>query len=164
MAGDGTAGSGDPAEGGDLADGGGPTVGDDPAGRLFAYGTLRAGAGTPEPVADLMCEAAERLGPGRIDARLFDADGFPAAVPDGEGRVVGDLFRLRRPGRALEALDRYEGCHGDRGLFRREVMPVRRPEGGTVSAWVYVWNRPVAGLAEIPSGDWLRRSGGEDGA
>lgn len=162
---DGRAGRDDPGEGGgDDADGSGPSGGGDPTGRLFTYGTLRAGAGTPEPVAGLLREAAERLGRGRIDARLFDAGGFPAALPAAKGRVVGDLFRLRRPGGVLAALDRYEGCDGDRSLFRREVLPVRRPDGGIVSAWVYVWNRPVEGLPEIPSGDWLAATGGEGDA
>lgn len=129
--------------------------GGDPDGRLFVYGTLRSGADAPEPVAVLLDRAAERAGPARIRGRLFDAGGFPAAVPGGEGEVRGELLRLRRPGRTLAALDRYEGSVGEDPLFRREAVPVRREEAGRTTAWVYAWARPVEGLTEIPSGDWL---------
>ena len=138
-------------------------AGDDPDVRLFVYGTLRSAADTPEPVAALLRRTSERAGSARIRARLFDAGGFPAAIPSEEAEVVGDLLRLRRPDRTLAALDRYEGCGGRDPLFRREEAPVRREAGGRATAWVYFWCRPVAGLREIPSGDWLAAGGGTGG-
>lgn len=129
-------------------------------GRLFVYGTLRSGAETPEAMAVLLRRAAARAGPARIRARLFDAGGFPAAVPAEGSEVVGELLRLRRPARTLAVLDRYEGCGGEDPLFRRATAAVRPEEGDRRTAWVYFWDRPVEGLRQIPSGDWLAADGG----
>lgn len=134
----------------------------DPEGRLFVYGTLRSGAETPGAVAALLRREAGRAVPARIRARLFDAGGFPAAVPWEGSEVVGELLRLRRPEPTLAVLDRYEGCGGEDPLFRRATAAVRREDGDRGTAWVYFWDRPVEGLREIPSGDWLAADGGSD--
>lgn len=132
---------------------------------LFVYGTLREGAGGPRPARDPLERAARKVDEGTIEARLFDAGGFPAAVPDPGGQVRGELYELADPARTLSVLDGYEGCRPDgSGLFRREIVSVALDSGREREAWVYLYNRDVTGLPEIPSGDYtihLERETGE---
>lgn len=137
---------------------------------LFVYGTLREGAGGPRPARDPLERAARKVDEGAIDARLFDAGGFPAAVREPGGQVRGELYELADPARTLSVLDGYEGCRPDgTGLFRREIVSVALDSGGEREAWAYLYNRDVTDLPEIPSGDYAihqeRRTGegGEDG-
>lgn len=123
---------------------------------LFVYGTLRREGRAPAAVEESLREGARPAGAGEIPARLHDAGAFPAAVPDPEARVRGELWRLADPGRVLPVLDRYEGHREDgAGLFRREVVRVRRREGDDVRAWTYLFAGEVEGLPVIESGDWL---------
>lgn len=99
---------------------------------------------------------ARLAGRGEIRARLYDAGGFPAAVPDAEGRVSGELFEMQRPRPLLGLLDRYEGRRpGGGGLFRREVLAVQLVDGGSRRAWAYLFDGDPGGLTEIASGDYL---------
>lgn len=138
--------------------------GDDGPGRLFVYGTLRPGA--PASAAGRRLEReGELLGRARMRGRLFEVPSgeFPAAVRGGGGWVIGDVYRLPRPGRILPALDRYEGRRPDGGgLFRREVVEVEAGHGDgeagpgrRLHAWTYLYNREVTGLPAVEGGDWL---------
>lgn len=144
---------------------------------LFVYGTLRPGGGAPSPIRRALDAGADHVGPARVRGRLLVAGSgsYPALVRDGPTRPVrGDLYRLRRPRRVLEALDRYEGRRPDgTGLYRREAVPVRPEGSGEVAsravaadsaaggrrlrAWTYLYNRDATGLEEVECGDWLRR-------
>lgn len=152
-------------------------TGDGDVRHLFVYGTLRPGGDAPPGVRRSLDAGAEHLGPARTRGRLVVAGSgsYPALVRDGSGgRVAGDLYRLRDPGRVLETLDRYEGRRPDgSGLYRRAVVPVRlagdRPvqsggdgEGGAAGgrrlrAWTYLYNRDPSGLDEVEGGDWMQR-------
>lgn len=127
---------------------------------LFVYGTLRREHG--HPMARRLAAGAERVGPGRFRGRLLDLGPYPAVVPDPLGHhwVLGDLYRLRDPQVLLPLLDRYEGCT-DAGNplneYRRERTEVLGPGGEPREAWIYLYNRPTAGLTLIPGGDYLRR-------
>ncbi len=130
---------------------------------LFVYGTLRRGAGGPDGPRRRLEHGAELAGEGTIGARLYDAGGFPAAVPDPSGRVRGEVYELSDPASLLAALDRYEGCRPDgTGLFRREVVTVRMDTGQEREAWVYLFGREIGGMPEIPSGDYLAYAGEPD--
>lgn len=135
----------------------------DPDARLFVYGTLRSDAPAPASVGRVVRAGTDPIGRGWIRARLYDAGGFPAAVPDERARVVGEVRRLRRPDRTLALLDRYERAGGPDPLFRREAATVHLEGDGSVRAWVYFWERDTSGLAEIESGDWTSAVGGEGG-
>lgn len=104
---------------------------------------------------------ASHAGPGTFPGILYDLGSYPAAVPDREGGLVtGELYRLRQPEQILPLLDRYEGCtdmDGSETNYRREVKPVQLPDGESVQAWIYLYNRPTAGLKVIPGGDYLER-------
>lgn len=122
---------------------------------LFVYGTLREEVGGPAGPRRALERSATPVSEGVISARLFDAGGFPAAVPDSSSRVRGEVYEMDDPEPLLGVLDRYEGCRPDgSGLFRREVVTVRLDSGGELRAWVYFFNSGTDGYPEIPSGDY----------
>lgn len=127
---------------------------------LFVYGTLRRGF--PHPMQRDLERHAEWVDHGRLAGELFDLGGYPAAVadPGAESWVHGDLYRLFDPESAFMVLDQYEGCAPGRddGEYRREVRHVDSERQGTCRAWVYLYNRPVAGLPRVASGDYRNRS------
>jgi gamma-glutamylcyclotransferase (GGCT)/AIG2-like uncharacterized protein YtfP len=125
---------------------------------LFVYGTLRRGY--RHPLHAQLSHDAEYAGMAHFAGRLYDLGGYPGAVPmpDGASRVVGELYRLRAPGPLLALLDRYEGCTDQEHPapeYRRERNLVQRAAGGAERAWMYLYNRPTAGLRLIASGDFL---------
>ena len=123
---------------------------------LFVYGTLMSHTGTPK-ARQLMAEA-DSLGAASIAGRLYRIDWYPGLVP-GEGRVHGEIFRLRTPAASLEWLDAYEGIvPGDGGQNRHEYERVRRPvtlaDGRVVEAWVYLYLRDVSAATPVADGRW----------
>ncbi|MFF7239196.1 gamma-glutamylcyclotransferase family protein [Streptomyces collinus] len=132
---------------------------------FFVYGTLRPG----EANHDLFLRgrtASEE--PARLpDAALYDGPGYPYAVErPGAGPVHGELVTALPESydRLLAELDRLEEyVPGDPGnLYERVARDVRRPDGGTVRAWVYLAApRVAAGLLDrgtaLTDGDWLTR-------
>jgi len=121
---------------------------------LFVYGTLRHGCDTEEArtlaqMADWLCSAC-------TEGQLWKVDWYPA-LTRGTGSVAGDVFRLADPQAGLALLDAYEECTADFPRpweYRREIITVETPEG-PLRAWAYLYNRSVAGLTVIESGDWL---------
>lgn len=114
---------------------------------LFVYGTLRAGAGTPQ--AARLAREAISLGRAHAAGRLLLIGSYPGLVA-GTGRVTGEVYQLDAPAPVLLWLDRYEGPR-----FRREVHPVQLAAGGELEAWVYRYAGPAAGLPAVPGNDFL---------
>ncbi len=112
------------------------------------YGTLRSGGSA----ADRM-RPARSLGAARYRGRLYDLGAYPGAVPsdDPADVVCGELFALADAAALLSRLDRYEGPE-----FRRARVAVTRG-GECLESWIYLYDRDVAGLARITSGDYLER-------
>lgn len=129
---------------------------------LFVYGTLREELA--HPMAAVLKRHASRVGAARFRGRLFDLGGYPGAVPSqyASDRVVGELYRID-PGReaALFAeLDRYEGCDPDdpsSAEYVRVHAAVEPEGGGSLEAWIYLYNRPTGRLERIVSGDYCVR-------
>lgn len=107
---------------------------------------------------------------GLVLGRLYQVDWYPGFVPDNEGyEVQGDVFRVD-PGQ-LDELDQFEGLPpgalaGEE--YERVKIRVRRDRKGEVvwrafpdelDAWVWIWRKPVADFAEVPSGNWLNVEG-----
>lgn len=115
---------------------------------LFVYGTLRAGAGTPQ-AARLAREGVTR-GRAHAAGRLLLVGSYPGLVA-GTGRVTGEVYRLDAPAPVLQWLDRYEGPR-----FQREVQPVELAAGDELNAWVYRYAGPAAGLPAVPGNDFLQ--------
>jgi gamma-glutamylcyclotransferase (GGCT)/AIG2-like uncharacterized protein YtfP len=133
---------------------------------LFVYGTLRRACGHPQQ--RLLAEGAGFEGPATFAGRLYDLGRYPGAVPDPAARppVLGELYRMRDPQALLPLLDRYEGCtdrYDPAAEYRRERQVVVREDGTAVPAWIYLYNRPTAGLRRIDSGDYLRRDAAPGG-
>lgn len=127
---------------------------------LFVYGTLRKGGANP--MHDFLAREAEFIGMATCCGKLYRVDFYPGVVtsttPD--DLVHGEVYRLRRPAFALAELDRYEACgpgFSPPTEYVREVATVRLNDGREVPAWIYIYNRPVAGLELIPSGDFFAR-------
>ena len=72
--------------------------------------------------------------------------------------MYGEVYRLHEPLATLARLDRYEGCSDtdpQPAEYVRIVVETELADGGTVSAHIYVYQREVAGLRRIESGDYL---------
>ncbi|AGS69369.1 gamma-glutamylcyclotransferase family protein [Streptomyces collinus] len=132
---------------------------------FFVYGTLRAGEANHDLFLRGRTASQE---PARLpDAALYDGPGYPYAVErPGAGPVHGELVTALPESydRLLAELDRLEEyVPGDPGnLYERVARDVRRPDGGTVRAWVYLAApRVAAGLLDrgtaLTDGDWLTR-------
>jgi gamma-glutamylcyclotransferase (GGCT)/AIG2-like uncharacterized protein YtfP len=124
---------------------------------VFFYGTLMTGfdrrrrAGVDDHLADF-------VGRGWISAELYDLGIYPAAVPAPDGRVWGEVYRMKDADKALAGLDDIEGYsedNPDRSLYVREVVDVQLTDGRTEKTWVYFYNAPLGRAERIPSGDYL---------
>jgi len=124
---------------------------------LFVYGTLRRAC--DHAMSRILATRAAYLGDARIRGRLYRVADYPGAVLSGDPheRVLGELCRLRAPAMLLPLLDAYEGLGSPLtpGEFERRIVPVERPGGARVDAWIYLYRGSTAGLERIPSGDFL---------
>lgn len=123
--------------------------------RVFFYGTLRAGfSRRPRGVDDRLTF----LGGGVIAAALYDLGLYPAAIPDPESRVRGEVYRMSDVDAVLAVLDDIEGfrpAEPERSLYVRVVVPVTLEDGTSDDAWVYFYNAPLGQAPRIASGDYL---------
>lgn len=97
-------------------------------------------------------------GRGTIAAALFDLGIYPAAVPDADSRVCGEVYELINQRIVLDSLDELEGYRPgepETSLYRRAMTPVTLDDGSTVNAWAYFYNAPLGRAERIESGDYL---------
>ena len=132
--------------------------------RIVFYGSLMEGLTLPGKP-DLAALGVVRLGPCRVRARLWDTGhGYPALTEPGAagaGEVLGELWELTDPERALPPLDAFEGLYdGDEEGSDYLRVPITCTDPAGVEAWIYVWNGPTAGMAEVAGGDWRARLAG----
>lgn len=125
---------------------------------LFTYGTLRQGAG--HRMFAILDRFSDFVGNATYQGKLYHIGTYPGVVPsdDPADRVSGEVYRLRNPFVILSRLDRYEECGpGFRKPteFIRQQQSVRLQSGQCLSAWVYVYNRPVVGLTRLQDGDFI---------
>jgi gamma-glutamylcyclotransferase (GGCT)/AIG2-like uncharacterized protein YtfP len=95
---------------------------------------------------------ARFLGQAKIKGQLFQIadETYPGAiVTDSEDHIMGELFQLRDPLRALYEIDKIEGC--DEGLFERKLVDVWF-DSKCVKAWSYFYAKPLGASARILSG------------
>lgn len=129
---------------------------------LFVYGTLTRGDGGG---VNPLLGSAEYLGEAYWRGGLYLVDWYPGAVASDEPDAVvrGELYRLTEPAATLGTLDGYEECGPAFGAdpeYVRELTVVTLGDGSRREAWIYRYNRPVAGLRRLVSGDF-RREGKE---
>ncbi len=127
--------------------------------QLFVYGTLRSDPS--HEMFHILARHAKFLGEARVAGRLFDLGEYPGMVlQPSDSYVKGELYDIQTDhwNEVIEQLDRYEGCTDSDPQpheYCREVVQAKLTNGRTIKAWAYVLNRPVAGLSEITSGDYL---------
>lgn len=110
--------------------------------RIIVYGSLRRKQGNSHWMTN-----AQWLGDHQIEGYdLYNIGLYPGVVP-GEGVVYGEVYRID-----ASTLGELDALRTSGGEYKRQL--IQTPYG---SAWMYVYQRSVAGLAHIPSGDWLRR-------
>jgi gamma-glutamylcyclotransferase (GGCT)/AIG2-like uncharacterized protein YtfP len=123
---------------------------------VFFYGTLMTGFDRRRRIGiDPKMRFRAR---GWVQAALFDLGLYPAAVPDENGRVWGEVFELIDRDDVLTALDDIEGHRPDEpdaSLYIRSLVPVHLPGGATEQAWIYFYNAPLGKAPRIESGDYL---------
>jgi gamma-glutamylcyclotransferase (GGCT)/AIG2-like uncharacterized protein YtfP len=96
---------------------------------------------------------------GWIRASLYDLGIYPAAIPDPDGCVWGEVYEMEDVPGVLAALDEIEGfreAHPDQSLYTRQLYPVQLETGPVLDAWVYFYNAPLGGAQRIDSGDYLQ--------
>lgn len=124
--------------------------------RVFFYGTLMTGFDRRRRAG--IDSMLERVGRGRVHAALFDLGIYPAAVPDPDGVVWGEVYRAVDIDKVLQGLDEIEGfCPAmpEASLYNRVEVPVVYEDGATESVWVYFYNAPLGRAERIQSGDYL---------
>jgi gamma-glutamylcyclotransferase (GGCT)/AIG2-like uncharacterized protein YtfP len=97
-------------------------------------------------------------GRGTIAAALFDLGIYPAAVPDADSRVCGEIYQMINPRVVLDSLDELEGYRPgepETSLYTRAVTTVTVEDGSRVDAWAYFYNAPLGRAERIRSGDYL---------
>jgi gamma-glutamylcyclotransferase (GGCT)/AIG2-like uncharacterized protein YtfP len=111
---------------------------------LFTYGTLMRGFRLHR----LLAGRAAFLGLGQVRGRLVDLGAYPGAVPDADGALHGELYRVGDPA-LWAALDSAEGPQ----YHRREVT-VRSEEGRELAASIYWYVGPLDRGVPVPGGDY----------
>jgi gamma-glutamylcyclotransferase (GGCT)/AIG2-like uncharacterized protein YtfP len=97
-------------------------------------------------------------GRGSIASALFDLGIYPAAVPEPDGRVWGEVYEMTHPSIVLQALDELEGYRPEEpesSLYTRTLTNVTLEDGRILAAWAYFYNAPLGRAERIESGDYL---------
>ena len=123
---------------------------------VFFYGTLMTGFA--HQTRAQLGRRLRLIGRGSIPGALFDVGIYPAAIPDADARVWGEMHQILEPDAVLPVLDEIEGYHPsqpDASLYVRSTTPVTLADGFVASAWVYFYNAPLGNALRIESGDYL---------
>ncbi len=119
--------------------------------RLFVYGSLRRAATGIHPLLAPDCRFVSMA---TCRGVMYDLGPYPAVVPSlrAEDVVVGELYRLDDPQRALRRLDAYEGVR-----YRRDRRNVTTEHGARTDAWIYLYVGSLEDGTRVPSGDYSIR-------
>ncbi|MGJ0491645.1 gamma-glutamylcyclotransferase family protein [Methylobacter sp.] len=125
---------------------------------IFVYGTLRQEFALP--VHDLMKRYCQFHGQGSLCGHLYQLDSYPGVVESTHGRcrVHGELYLIINKDELFLLLDDYEQCSANYPKpheYLRKQIDITVRDGIVCQAWVYIYNRAVAGLVRIPSGDYV---------
>ena len=124
---------------------------------VFLYGSLMRGFESHKTV-DLPSRA-EFAGEAHCVGTLYDLGDNPGMTLEGNGRVLGELYRVVDDG-LIEGLDRFEGYYPE---STEDSLYVRRLEevvDRDLDAWVYVYNGPTDDAEVVEPGDWREHQRG----
>ncbi len=124
---------------------------------LFVYGTLRRAAAHSM---HRLLHPATFLGRGEFQGRLYHLGNYPGMIrsDDPADVVHGEVYRLHEPAATLARLDEYEGCAGVPSAateYARVEGVVRLAGGGEGRVHLYLYQKPLEGVRQIVSGDFL---------
>lgn len=120
---------------------------------VFVYGGLMRGCDLHSYMA-----GAAFVDEGWTDGTLVVLDRYPGLV-EGDGKVLGEIYKLADNTAMLEALDDLEDFNPgdpDASTYQRQLRQVHANDGSVVDAWTYVYHRDVAGLQVVSDGDWRK--------
>jgi gamma-glutamylcyclotransferase (GGCT)/AIG2-like uncharacterized protein YtfP len=125
---------------------------------IFVYGTLRKETDTA--ISQILARHCEFVSDGYMQGKLYEVNGYPGAIESTkpEDTVKGELHKIVDREHVLPKLDEYEECTEiflQPHEYIRKKLLVSLMGGGTVSAWVYVFNHDISPLKLIRSGDYL---------
>lgn len=123
---------------------------------LFVYGTLLI---ADNEFASYLTRNSGFCCKGKMEGKLYDVGNYPGLVIDDDDNydIWGTVYRLHNVDQALKYLDAYEGFgEGEEQpyLFVREALPIETDQG-ILTCWVYLYNRSIATLSEITTGDYI---------
>jgi gamma-glutamylcyclotransferase (GGCT)/AIG2-like uncharacterized protein YtfP len=118
---------------------------------LFVYGTLRSQMN--DPLHRVLETYAIFVGAGSFQGKLYDIGRYPGAIKSRRNtdRVIGEIYHLSEPRRALEILDEYEGRR-----FRRKRVTILQEDGKSIACWIYLYARSITHRSLIRSGDYVQ--------
>ena len=118
---------------------------------LFVYGTLRSQMN--DPLHRLLETHAAFVGTGFFQGKLYDIGRYPGAIRSRSNtdRVIGEIYQLSEPRRALEILDEYEGRR-----FRRKLATIAQEDGKSIACWIYLYARSITHRSLIRSGNYVQ--------
>jgi gamma-glutamylcyclotransferase (GGCT)/AIG2-like uncharacterized protein YtfP len=125
---------------------------------VFVYGTLRRG-GTNH----FRMSGADLVAEGVVKGRIYRISWYPGLVLGDEGEVKGEVYSVDAA--QLLELDTFEGLSaGEMGgsEYRRVKAVVSRPDGNTLSAWVWEWIGPFDVKDLLAQGDWIAVEPGDE--
>ena len=127
---------------------------------IFVYGTLRKHSANP--MHQVLAQNCEYLSDACMQGKLYEVRGYPGVIESANenDKVIGEVYKVNKNDseRVLSVLDTYEGCTAAFPApheYIRQKLPVSLAAGGTVSAWVYLFNHDVTNLQQLESGDYL---------
>ncbi len=125
---------------------------------IFVYGTLRQKSVTS--MSRMLARHCEYVSDAYMQGKLYEVKGYPGAIESDHpnDKVYGELYKIPGSGLVLAELDEYEECtdqHPQPHEYIRKKRPISLFGGGSVTAWVYVFNHDVSQLMKIESGDYL---------
>ncbi|MDP2100566.1 MAG: gamma-glutamylcyclotransferase family protein [Methylobacter sp.] len=126
---------------------------------LFVYGTLKRDANNG--LHPLLLKHAEFIGNASYQGKLYTIDTYPGAIPsdDPNDAVQGEVYLLHQADSVLPILDRYEEfgpAFPEPNEYIRLKQSVLLKNGCAITAWVYVYNHPIAGLERIKPADFIQ--------
>ena len=117
---------------------------------LFVYGNLMRGLELHNYLgsAFFIAEAWTK-------GQLASLGRYPGLI-EGEGKVIGEIYRLADPAADLERLDdleEFDPADPDGSVYLRVRAEAQTPEG-VLDVWLYRYNEDTTQAPRVPSGDW----------
>ncbi len=124
---------------------------------IFVYGTLKRNSNSE--MHRFLAKHADFVDTASFCGKLYKIDGYPGVVPsdDPTDKVYGEFYLIHDADNLFPGLDRYEECgpeFPEPHEYCRRKQKICLGNGGTVMAWVYLYNHSTEGLPLMESADF----------